>query len=239
MASTDDYLLLVPSANASKPNFRAVLTASIQPLVDGQNTRLDFDIDTAVGVQLDAVGLWVGQSRRVEVPITDVYFSMDIERNGFDQGVWFGPGANAAGVSLLDDETYRLILKIKIAANTWDGTLAGAQVVLSALRSNGTYLFMQDNFDMSITIGVAGIIPSALFVALITQVFSWIRPATVNIASVSVTSLSGAPLFGFDSNSNYVSGFDIGAWAGEPSLPKSILDGSWILDGSRVLSGLL
>lgn len=212
MNQLDDYLQLLPSENASKPNFNAVLAAFLQPFVDAQNNAPTFDIDTAMGVQLDAIGLWVGQSRKVNVPIAGVYFSMDTTGVGFDQGVWFGPGSSATGVTSLDDETYRLILKIKVAANSWDGTLSGAQQVLSSVASSGTYLFIQDNFNMSITIGVSGKIPSALFVALIQQVFSWIRPAAVNIASVSTTGLSGTVLFGFDTQSNFVSGFDTGAW---------------------------
>lgn len=208
-----DYLDLLPSENASKPKFLAVLAAVLQPLVDIQNVAPDFDIDTAVGAQLDAIGLWVGLTRRIDVPIADVYFAFDTPGIGFDEGVWFGPGASATGVTLLDDETYRLVLKIKMAANTWDGTLAGAQQVLSSIASSGTYLFVQDNFDMSITIGVSGKIPSALFVALIRQIFGWIRPAAVNIASVAVTATDGRAGFGFDSQNNFVAGFDTGAWS--------------------------
>lgn len=213
MSNLVDYLALLPSENASKPRFLAVLKAILQPLVDVQSAAADFDLDTAIGAQLDAVGLWVGQSRRVDVPIPGVYFSLDIARVGFDQGVWFGPGSSATGVTELDDETYRLVLKIKIGANTWDGSLGGAQRVLASAASAGTYLFVQDNFNMSITIGVSGIVPSALFTALIRQVFSWVRPETVNIASVSVTSVNSAPIFGFDTQNSYVSGFNTGAWA--------------------------
>lgn len=213
MTVLTDYLDLLPSANASKPNFRSVLAVVLQPLVDLQNNTPDFDIDTAMGDQLDAIGAWVGQSRNIGVPIVGVYFAFDTPSVGFDQGVWFGPGANPNGVTSLDDGTYRMILKIKIAANTWDGSLAGAQKVLAAVAGNGTYLFVQDNFDMSITIGVSGTVPSALFVALIRQVFNWIRPAVVNLASVSVTSVNNTAIFGFDTQNNYVAGFDAGAWA--------------------------
>lgn len=212
MVYLSDYLQLLPSANASKPNFLAVLSAALQPLVDIQNSALDFDLDTAVGAQLDVIGRWAGQSRGIEVPITGVYFALDTAGVGFDEGVWLDPGASATGVTSLDDGTYRLILRIKIAANTWDGSLAGAQQVLAAVASSGTYLFVQDNFDMSITIGVSGTVPSALFVALIRQVFGWIRPAAVNIASVAVTSISGRAGFGFDTQNSYVAGFDTGAW---------------------------
>jgi hypothetical protein len=212
MALLTEYLDLVPSQNASKPNFVAVLTAALQPLVDAQNNAPYFDLDTAIGAQLDVIGKWVGLSRQVDVPISGVYFALDTPAVGFDQGVWFGPGASAAGVTSLDDGTYRILLRIKIAANSWDGTLAGANQVLAAIAGSGTFIFMQDNFNMSVTIGVAGVVPSALFVALIRQVAGFVRPATVNIASVAITSVVGAPLFGFDSVNSYISGFDVGAW---------------------------
>jgi hypothetical protein len=106
-------------------------------------------------------------------------------------------------------------LRIKIAANSWNGSIADLQRVLNsvALASPGTLLFVQDKFDMSMVLGVAGNVPSTLFVSLLRTVYSWIRPATVNIAQVAVTSVSGGPMFGFDVENAYISGFDVGAIA--------------------------
>ncbi|MCV5604282.1 DUF2612 domain-containing protein, partial [Escherichia coli] len=69
-----------------------------------------FDIDSAVGVQLDILGLWIGRSRVVSQPISGVYFSWDTDGLGYDQGVWQGPYDPDSGYMYLSDETYRVIL---------------------------------------------------------------------------------------------------------------------------------
>ena len=76
------YLQLIPSWNSDKPRFVNTLAALLQPMVDAQamlaKLNTDFDIDTAIGVQLDQIGQWLGVSRWVTVPITNVYFSFDL-----------------------------------------------------------------------------------------------------------------------------------------------------------------
>ncbi len=216
MASINDYIDLVPVANSDKPNFLAVLAAALTPFVDGQNALnempTDFDIDVAIGAQLDVVGQWVGFSRRVSVPIEGVYFSFDIAGVGLDDGVWLGPGDPIDGLTSLDDATYRLMLKIKVRANHWDGSLEQAQDIFSGIVSSGALLFVVDNFDMSMTIGVAGVVPSALFIALLQQSLPWLRPETVELDLIIVTSVSGTPIFGFDIENDFISGLDVGAW---------------------------
>lgn len=213
----NDYLTLVPPQNAAQPNFIAAVSAALQPLIDTQSALSGmlpgFDLDTAVGASLDVVGEWVGLSRRLATPVVGVYFAFDDALYGFDAGVWLGPGNSATGLTQLDDETYRLLLRLKIAANNWDGTLGGAQGIMNALSSANTYVFLQDNFDMSLTIGLSGVIPSALFVAILKQANAWLRPAAVKLAGVNVTSVSGGTVFGFDTNNVFIKGFDSGVWS--------------------------
>jgi hypothetical protein len=179
-----DYLGLLPSSSVEAPNFVAFVSAVLQAMVDTQNCVLSMpaalDIDAALGVQLDDVGARVGLSRQLSVPIAGVYFSFDTVGLGFDQGVIQGPNDPATGLVALDDETYLQFLRIKIAANSWNGSIADLQRVLNsvALASPGTLLFVQDKFDMSMVLGVAGNVPSTLFVSLLRTVYSWIRPAT-------------------------------------------------------------
>lgn len=217
MASIDDYLALVPSANAGQPNFMAMVRALVEPFVDIQNALAglpdDFDIDEAVGPQLDAVGVRVGLSRDLTVPITGVYFALDTAGVGLDQGVILGPFDPIDGLISIDDETYRMFLRIKILANSWDGSFGELQTILGAIAGSGTFIFAQDNFDMSYTIGVSGIIPSALFVALLRQTNTWLRPMTISVNLILVTSVSGAPIFGLDVENEYVAGLDVGTWA--------------------------
>lgn len=217
MAELLPYLDLVPSANRQKPKFIASLGAALEPLLAVMVTleRMPgaFDIDDAVGRQLDAVGVRVGLSRRLATPIEGVYFAFDVDGVGFDEGVWLGPNDPVDGLVSLDDETYRLMLKIKVAANRWGGSLEQAQSILAAIAGDGTHLFVQDNFDMSMTVGISGKIPSKLFIALIRQIMRFVRPGAVDISLVVVTSLSGASIFGLDTDNDFIGGFDVGAWA--------------------------
>lgn len=221
VASVEDYANLVTSEHVVQPNFMASLAALTRGFVEDNNAlRLypaQFDLDVAVGAQLDVVGQWVGLSRRLRVPVSGVYFAFDTVGVGFDEGVWMGPFDPSTGLVSLDDETYRLMLYAKIAANTWDGSLGAAERILAEIfvSSPGTLVFIQDNFDMTMTIGLAGAIPSALFVALLAQEYIPLRPAAVG-SSVVVTSVDGDPLFGFDVENDYISGFDTGAWGVSP-----------------------
>ncbi len=62
-----EYLGRIPSWDATRPNFMKVASLVCAPFVDRQNVlesmRTAFDVDTAEGVLLDAVGYRVGVSR--------------------------------------------------------------------------------------------------------------------------------------------------------------------------------
>lgn len=214
-----DYTNLITSEHQSAANFVATVALSVQPCVDQQNLLLSlpsvFDLDQAIGVQLDAVGAWIGVSRRVPVPIADVYFSLDVAGLGLDEGYLMGPFDPVEGLVLLDDETYRFVLRARIIANTWDGTSANALAALLELftpTSPGTFVFIQDNYDMTIFFGLSGSIPPPVFQSLVAQGFIPLKPGGVG-ASYFVTSVAGAPIFGLDVENQYVSGLDVGSLA--------------------------
>lgn len=216
MADITKYTDRITSEHNQKPKFMAMVAALAQPMVDLQNLLGSmpgkFDLDSAVDAQLDDVGLWVGISRNVPIPLTNVYFSLDIDGLGFDQGNWKGPFDPDTGLTRLDDATYRLVIRAKIGANHWDGTLGASKAILDSIFGGGTVVFIQDNQDMSMTIGVAGVIPSAVFLALLKNGLIPLKPEGVGINLVVVTSDDGAPIFGFDMENDLVSGFDTGAW---------------------------
>lgn len=215
MASLSDYLALITTEHSDKPKYMAMIEAVLGPMVDALNASAqlpkDFDLDHAIGAQLDVIGLWVGIGRRVNTPLVGVYFSLDIAVVGFDQGVWKGPFDPDSGVVELDDETYRILIRAKIGANRWDGTLGGSKEILDLVFSGSTYVFLQDNQDMSMTIGVAGEPPSAIALALLTGGYIPIKPEGVRVDYYIVTT-ADAPLFGFDVSNEYISGFDQGSW---------------------------
>jgi hypothetical protein len=216
MADISQYTDLITSEHNKRPKFMAVVETLAEPMVDLQNVLsampVKFDLDNAVGDQLDTIGLWVGISRDVPVPLTGVYFSLDIDGLGFDQGSWKGPFDPDAGLTRLDDDTYRLVIRAKIGANHWDGTLESSKAILDSIFGGGTFVFIQDNQDMSMTIGIAGVIPSAVFLAVLANGLIPLKPEGVRINIVIVTTVDGAPMFGFDMDNNLVAGFDVGAW---------------------------
>jgi len=216
--TTDDYLDLITSWHRGKPKFSGTVQALVSPIVGAQSVLATvspaFDLDTAVGAQLDIVGQWVGRTRFVSTPLVNLYFSFDDPLRGFDRGSWKGPYDDASGITRLDDETYRLLLRAKIAANHWDGTIPGAQAALSGLfpASSGSLIYVEDRQDMSIVFGISGMIPPLVTLALFANGYIPLKPEGVRTYYL-VTSLDEAPAFGFDVNNSYIGGFDVGAWA--------------------------
>ncbi|EDW0328230.1 DUF2612 domain-containing protein, partial [Salmonella enterica subsp. enterica] len=84
-----------------------------------------------------------------------VYFSWDTDGLGYDQGVWQGPYDPDSGYTSLSDETYRIVLKTKIAINNWDGRNDSLPPILdAALDGSGLKMQIVDNQDMTIDIWV-------------------------------------------------------------------------------------
>lgn len=171
----DDYLALIPSANRRKPNFAAVIAATLQPLVDVQ-AALDsmtdkLDLDMATGIALDMCGEWVNLPRQLSGPITGVYFAFDTPGVGFDEGIWHNSSMPLTGLIELDDVTYRQMLEVKIAANHWDGSLDVAnRALVDVFGSQGDppVVWLEDNFNMTISFKVTAAPHSALLDQLVT-----------------------------------------------------------------------
>lgn len=239
------YLALVTSEHSDKPNFIAWLSAQLQAFADGTAIYAQFtsayDVDTAVGTQLDVVGQWVGRTRYVAVPLS-VYFSLDTAGLGLDQGIWYESFNPLTGLVALPDEEYRSYLKAVVVANQWDGSIPGAYLAWSNLFSatqstlllgDGKYLlladgsklllnnypsriFIQDYDDMSMIIGVFGVAPTAVLLALLTGGYIDLRPEGVRIRGYATPTVNNAPMFGLDvpnELSNALAGLDLGNWA--------------------------
>ncbi|MGN5479534.1 DUF2612 domain-containing protein [Cupriavidus basilensis] len=92
MAELTDYSDLITSEHNQRPKYMAMIATLAQPLVDVINVLghmpSDFDLDNAIGAQLNVVGEWVGLGRMVKVPLLGVYFSFDTLDLGFDRGTW-------------------------------------------------------------------------------------------------------------------------------------------------------
>lgn len=178
------YLSRVPNENASQPKFIATLTATLQPLADNiailESMPGLYDLDAAVGVQLDAVGLWVGAPRTIQTALPNVWFTFNTPGLGFNQGVWRGNFDPTTGATVLGDDVYRLYLRAVIGADHWDGTIPGAHAVLDPLLApGGTGITIQDNGDMTMTVAFTGTPPTPIIAALFTNGYIQFRPPGV------------------------------------------------------------
>lgn len=140
------------------------------------------DLDGAVGAQLDMLGATVGANRIV----------------GFQP---------TGGVSpILDDTTYRLYIKAKIAQNQWDGTLPSLYPIWAALFPEGSIIII-DNQNMTADITLKGAFTS-IIKDLITNGYIVPRPE-----GVLYTYLFGVlPFFGFGESPGFIEGFGLGHW---------------------------
>ncbi len=68
------YSDLITNYHRTKPLFTQHVDLSTRPLTDAASAMegllTAFDIDQAVGAQLDILGEWIGRSRTVSVPIS-------------------------------------------------------------------------------------------------------------------------------------------------------------------------
>ena len=131
MIDINTYLNRITSQHKTKPNYMALLKARLEPFTDLarclESFDEAFDLETAVGVQLDINGQFIGLNRLLT----------------------FQPDG---GISpLLDDFMYRLLLKAKISKNNWNGTATGMYKLWENLFPEYTIL-IRDNQDMTMTV---------------------------------------------------------------------------------------
>jgi hypothetical protein len=134
----DNYLNNITSQHRDKPKFISWLSEN---LIVINHTYLllksmddNFDLDNAIGVQLDILGEIIGRKRTLTFqPL-----------NGY------GP--------IMDDKTYRLALKAKTAMNNWNGTIPQMYEIWDDIfgEDNDLSLQIQDNQDMSFNAFITG-----------------------------------------------------------------------------------
>lgn len=267
------YLSLLTSEYQNAPRLLAWLQALLTVTDDinacRESFQAAFDIDQAIGVQLDVLGQLVGVGRTLPFQpsgsqqivgialnhggigyhIGDI---LSIDQGGLATGARVkvlslalgshvlgfalvasgqnyspatgvpssetagGGGAGAtfditsvsAGISsTLDDDTYRILLKAKIAQNQWDGQITSLYAIWQTLFPGGT-IAVQDNQNMTATIFLSGITSSIVQDMIVNGL---IVPRPEGVLYNYVT--SPLPAFGFDGDHVYIAGFDEGHWA--------------------------
>lgn len=209
-----DYVALITSEFSEQPNFIAMVELDVGIPVQVQTLLEEmiplFDVNLAVGQQLDVIGQWVGISRNVTIPLTGVFFTWDdTTYDGWDFGSW-RPGTAPSTVTVLPDDVYRTLIFAKIAANQWDGTTEGAYAIWSSVFPNFTIL-IQDLVNMSYNLAIVGGIVDSLTLALITGGYIPLRPEGVLINEYLV-SVDTNKAFAWDTENTYLAGWDEGSW---------------------------
>lgn len=135
MIDMDTYLNRITSQHKTKPKFMAFLAARLQPFIDLakclESFDVAFDLDTAVGKQLDRIGQYIGVDRLLN----------------------FQPQYAPA---LLPDSYYRMLLKARISLNNWDGTTAGIQTIWGAVFPDYT-IDVVDKQNMTMSVRIEGL----------------------------------------------------------------------------------
>lgn len=206
---------LITSEHRGQPLYMAAVRALLADLVEISESMgsmsVIHDIDVATGAQLDEIGLWVGLSRYLPTPLVGVYFEWDgTAAVGWESGVFQSPFDPTEGLTELDDDTYRLYLKVKIAANHWDGTLPGAYAALSLAFSGTNKPIITDYQNMTMSMSFYGEPLGAVFVALMVSGFLPLKPAGVGIAFYGIPQTDDK-LFAWDTEEgDELAGWDTG-----------------------------
>jgi hypothetical protein len=178
------YLSLFTSQYANSVKFTALAQVLLKKFDDVSQVMVQLDtaldLDAAVGAQLDMLGAVVGAARTVN----------------------FQPRFGVSPV--LDDATYRIFIKARIAANQWDGTLPSLYPIWQTLFPGGSIIII-DNQNMTANLTLKGAFTS-LTQDLITNGLIVPRPEGVQYNFLFGT----LPFFGFGSSPGFIAGFDTG-----------------------------
>ena len=181
---TNFYLDLVTSEHRTKPKYTAWLEVLLTPFVEAINLNDEikkaFDLNTAVGVQLDILGKILVQPRMMDFQPTD------------------------GSSPLLNDDNYRIILKAKVVKNQWKGTINNFynfwKVLFKKSLSN-IYLIDTQNMEPVVVIWssqVTPIIEDFLVHGLIVPKPAGLGLVIRRIEQDEVFGLYGTELQGFD-----------------------------------------
>ena len=161
---TDEYKNLSIIQYSDKPTFNAILTALLEQFEKVHTLYKSFDdaydVDKAVGKQLDVLGKIVGIGRTVPTVLLKKYFSFSGTFNGGAFGKAPFKTGNEATYSdtQLNNEDYRFLIKAKIIRNFTYCSLSkpnklNMQKAIDYLFNNKGWI--KDNYNMTFDLYVS------------------------------------------------------------------------------------
>jgi hypothetical protein len=212
----EHYLEYITSEHNQKPKYMDTIAISVDTWVQDQLISAGlpglFDIDYAVGEQLDFVGQWIGKTRWIQVP--NAFFSWDEEGLGWNQANWKGPADSDDHLQRLDDYHYRILLFAAIAANHWDGSVPSAYAAWDALfLYSGVTVVIQDYGNMSMMYGVLWATePDTVLISMLINGHMDLKPEGVKILDYIFQVEPNVAFFGFDAQNDTIAGWEAGSW---------------------------
>lgn len=170
----ESYKNLITSQHKVQPKFMAWLSSALAIADDGMETATDipadFDVDSAVGAQLDILGVIVGRGRELN----------------------FQPSGGEAPV--LDDANFRTALKAKIAQNQWDGTIPQIYDIWVSLFPD-LDLKIVDNQNMTMAAIISGQI-DPIITEMVASGYIIPKPVGVGLTIIGASEVSENVYFG-------------------------------------------
>lgn len=193
--TSQQYLDLITSEHNQQPQFMALVNLIAGAIGDTTaaitSLTAAFDLDQAVGVQLDAIGLWVGQPRVITNVLLLGFFGFADNAaaltfgeisNPSIGGVFYEQDATYQQSTTLSDSDYRTILRARIVRNQSNGTLGAVEQALSFIFNVPAKVSDIGNLSLAIIIS-APITQTQQ--ALLSTLDLLPRPAGVSIGSIT------------------------------------------------------
>lgn len=186
MALKDGYLNKITSEHKIRPKYMA----TVAMLLDYTDPSMEiclgmhsaFDVDTAVGVQLDVLGQYLGKPRNI---------------------LYTFEGGES---SILSDEIYRVLIKATIIKNNWRGGISDLYDAWLQLFPN-IKISIRDNQDMTMDVTLVGEIHPQI-VSLVEHGYIIPKPQGVKVNM----QINNNPIFAYESDTDELAGYDKGEW---------------------------
>ena len=187
MALYEGYLGLITSEHRIRPKDIAMVKKLIESTDSIMELSLTlpsyFDIDSAVGKQLDTLGEQLGKSR--VMPFNSI----------------------TGNSSILTDDLYRILLKATIAKFNWQGGIEELYKYWDQLLPD-IKISIRDNQDMTIDITLVGVKNEQLKEMIL---LGYIIPKPQGVRLNM--QVSANPVFAYDLDNSSFAGYEKGEWA--------------------------